>query len=114
MTDDAPDDRVIGVGPHTRPWPEDDRYDPELLRDGDRRNVVDRYRYWTIAAIRADLAARAHRLHIAIECHACFDWLFPVLEMFRHAWPEIDVDIRAGKVTSGKSSQAGAVPVHTW
>ena len=39
---------------------------------------------------------RTGRLHIAIECHACFDWLFPVLEMFRHAWPEIDVDIRAG------------------
>lgn len=36
------------------------------------------------------------RLHIAIQCHACFDWLFPVLEMFRHAWPEVDVDIRAG------------------
>ncbi len=41
-------------------------------------------------------AGRTGRLHIAIECHACFDWLFPVLEMFRHAWPEIDVDIRAG------------------
>ncbi|MFT7059818.1 MAG: LysR family transcriptional regulator for metE and metH [Pseudorhodobacter sp.] len=36
------------------------------------------------------------RLHIAIECHACFEWLFPVLELFRHAWPEVDVDIRAG------------------
>jgi LysR family transcriptional regulator for metE and metH len=36
------------------------------------------------------------RLHIAIECHACFDWLFPVLELFRHAWPDVDVDIRAG------------------
>lgn len=45
---------------------------------------------------RALRAGRAGRLHIAIECHACFDWLFPVLEMFRHAWPEIDVDIRAG------------------
>ncbi len=41
-------------------------------------------------------AGRTGRLHIAIECHACFDWLFLVLEMFRHAWPEIDVDIRAG------------------
>ena len=41
-------------------------------------------------------SGRTGRLHIAIECHACFDWLFPVLEMFRHAWPEIDVDIRAG------------------
>ncbi len=38
----------------------------------------------------------AGRLHIAIECHACFDWLFPVLEQFRRAWPEVDVDIRPG------------------
>ena len=36
------------------------------------------------------------RLHIAMECHACFEWLFPVLEQFRHSWPDIDVDIRAG------------------
>ncbi|SIS77627.1 LysR family transcriptional regulator [Phaeovulum vinaykumarii] len=36
------------------------------------------------------------RLHIAIECHACFDWLFPVLEQFRRAWPDVDVDIRPG------------------
>ncbi|MDO5757751.1 MAG: LysR family transcriptional regulator [Rhodobacterales bacterium] len=36
------------------------------------------------------------RLHIAIECHACFEWLFPVLEAFRHNWPEVDVDIRPG------------------
>ena len=34
------------------------------------------------------------RLHIAMECHACFDWLIPVLDQFRHAWPEVDVDIR--------------------
>ncbi|SFI51233.1 LysR family transcriptional regulator [Celeribacter neptunius] len=34
------------------------------------------------------------RLHIAMECHACFDWLFPVLNQFRKAWPEVDVDIR--------------------
>lgn len=38
----------------------------------------------------------AGRLHIAIECHACFEWLFPVLEKFRQAWPEVDVDIRPG------------------
>ena len=42
------------------------------------------------------LAGKTGRLHIAIQCHACFDWLFPVLELFRHAWPEVDVDIRAG------------------
>ncbi len=45
---------------------------------------------------RALRSGKTGRLHIAIECHACFDWLFPVLELFRHAWPEIDVDIRAG------------------
>jgi LysR family transcriptional regulator for metE and metH len=38
----------------------------------------------------------AGRMHIAIECHACFDWLFPVLEQFRKNWGEVDVDIRAG------------------
>ncbi len=36
------------------------------------------------------------RLHIAIECHACFEWLFPVLEEFRKSWPDVDVDIRPG------------------
>lgn len=39
---------------------------------------------------------RAGRLHIAIECHACFEWLFPVLELFRKNWPDVDVDIRPG------------------
>ncbi|MGY6705119.1 LysR family transcriptional regulator [Roseinatronobacter sp.] len=42
------------------------------------------------------LKGRSGRLHIAIECHACFDWLFPVLEKFRKAWGDIDVDIRPG------------------
>ncbi len=53
-----------------------------------------------IAATEAEFAAlregRAGRLHIAIECHACFDWLFPVLEQFRRVWPSVDVDIRPG------------------
>ena len=39
---------------------------------------------------------RTGRLHIAIECHACFEWLFPVLDQFRKAWPEVDIDIRPG------------------
>lgn len=38
----------------------------------------------------------AGRLHIAIECHACFEWLFPVLNLFRHDYPDVDVDIRPG------------------
>ena len=45
---------------------------------------------------RALQSGKTGRLHIAIQCHACFDWLFAVLELFRHAWPEVDVDIRAG------------------
>ncbi len=45
----------------------------------------------------ADLiAGKAGRMHIAIECHACFEWLFPVLEEFRKSWPNVDVDIRPG------------------
>ncbi|MDB6176614.1 LysR family transcriptional regulator [Paracoccus sp. Z330] len=39
-------------------------------------------------------AGRVGRLHIAMECHACFDWLLPVLDIFRRAWPDVDVDIR--------------------
>ena len=39
---------------------------------------------------------KSGRLHIAIECHACFEWLFPVLEAFRKSWPDVDVDIRPG------------------
>ncbi|MBT8409187.1 MAG: LysR family transcriptional regulator, partial [Alphaproteobacteria bacterium] len=41
-------------------------------------------------------SGKSGRLHIAIECHACFEWLFPVLEKFRKAWPDVDVDIRPG------------------
>ena len=57
----------VGVGPHPEPWPTGAHYDPELLAHGDRRNVVDKYRYWTLAAIRADLDAHRNPLHIAIE-----------------------------------------------
>ena len=39
---------------------------------------------------------KSGRMHIAIECHACFEWLFPVLEAFRRSWPDVDVDIRPG------------------
>lgn len=53
-----------------------------------------------VAALEAEFeglqSGRSGRLHIAIECHACFEWLFPVLEQFRKAWPEVDVDIRPG------------------
>ena len=58
---------VVGVGPHELPWPTGDQYDPELLENGDRRNVLDHYRYWTVAAIVADLDTKRHPLQIAIE-----------------------------------------------
>ncbi|MGH3098546.1 MAG: TrmH family RNA methyltransferase [Streptosporangiales bacterium] len=61
------EDHEIGVGPHPRPWPAGDRYDPELLAHGDRRNVVDEYRYWRREAIVADLDTQRHPFHIAIE-----------------------------------------------
>ena len=56
-----------GVGPHARPWPEDPRLDPDLLANGDHRNVVDRYRYWRLEAIVADLDRLRHPFHVAIE-----------------------------------------------
>lgn len=56
-----------GVGPWEGPLPEDPRLDPELLAHGDRRNVVDAYRYWSMDAIVADLDARRHDFHVAVE-----------------------------------------------
>ncbi len=69
VPDAVPDDGV-GVGPWPggpSAWPDDPRLDRELLAAGDRRNVVDRYRYWTVEAIVADLDRRRHPFHVAIE-----------------------------------------------
>lgn len=53
-----------------------------------------------VAALEAEFAGleagRAGRMHVAIECHACFEWLLPVLAAFRRAWPEVDIDVRPG------------------
>jgi tRNA G18 (ribose-2'-O)-methylase SpoU len=57
----------VGVGPHPDPWPDAPQFDPELLREGDRRNVIDKYRYWRVEAIVADLDTRRHEFAIAIE-----------------------------------------------
>ena len=76
MTDDerrAPYDPMphgppeVGVGPWEGRPPEGPQYDARLLAEGDRRNVVDRYRYWTMDAIVADLDDRRHDFHVAIE-----------------------------------------------
>ncbi len=55
------------VGPYPKPWPSGPQYDASLLEEGDTRNVVDRYRYWTREAIVADLDQQRHSFHIAIE-----------------------------------------------
>ena len=56
-----------GVGPWPGELPTEAHFDPELLERGDSRNVVDRYRYWSMEAIRADLDATRHPFHVAIE-----------------------------------------------
>ncbi|ONI72938.1 RNA methyltransferase [Actinosynnema sp. ALI-1.44] len=57
----------VGVGPWEGPWPDDPKYDPGLLAEGDKRNVVDAYRYWRREAVIADLDTRRHDFHVAIE-----------------------------------------------
>ncbi|MGC5582739.1 TrmH family RNA methyltransferase [Ornithinimicrobium sp. W1665] len=70
---DPPPAPRVGVGPWEGPWPTDGagglpaHLDPELLREGDRRNVVDTYRYWRHEAIVAALDTRRHGFHVAVE-----------------------------------------------
>jgi tRNA G18 (ribose-2'-O)-methylase SpoU len=56
-----------GVGPWQGEWPTESFYDAELLESGDTRNVLDKYRYWKMEAIIADLDIRRHKFHVAIE-----------------------------------------------
>jgi tRNA G18 (ribose-2'-O)-methylase SpoU len=60
-------DTQVGVGPHEKPWPTGVQYDQDLLEHGDRRNVLDKYRYLTVEAIKADLDTARKDVHIAIE-----------------------------------------------
>jgi tRNA G18 (ribose-2'-O)-methylase SpoU len=60
-------EEIIGVSPHPEPWPTDEKYDRMLLKEGDTRNVLDTYHYWTVAAIKADLDTNRIGLEIAIE-----------------------------------------------
>lgn len=62
-----PEKSTHGVGPWVGPLPTDSHFDPELLATGDSRNVVDKYRYWTMEAIVADLDTKRHSFHVAIE-----------------------------------------------
>lgn len=58
---------TAGVGPWVGAYPEESHYDRDLLEHGDTRNVLDRYRYWKMEAIVADLDSHRHRFHVAIE-----------------------------------------------
>ena len=60
-------DEEVGVGPWPGQWPVGDQWDPVLLQEGDRRNVVDGYRYWRHEAIVAELDTRRHGFHVAVE-----------------------------------------------
>jgi tRNA G18 (ribose-2'-O)-methylase SpoU len=63
----TPEQTTWGVGPHAKPWPNGEHFDPELLENGDTRNVLDQYRYWKMEAIVAELDSRRHGFHVAIE-----------------------------------------------
>ena len=72
MTEDkrdsaTPELSTHGVGPWSGEWPTAPNFDPALLENGDTRNVIDEYRYWTMEAIVADLDSKRHRFHVAIE-----------------------------------------------
>ncbi|WP_460796154.1 TrmH family RNA methyltransferase [Microbacterium sp. GXF0217] len=64
---ETPERSTHGVGPWEGAPPEGEQYDPELLAHGDTRNVIDRYRYWRMEAIVADLDTKRHPFHVAIE-----------------------------------------------
>ena len=63
----SPELSTYGVGPWPGEWPTEPIYDVELLERGDTRNVIDRYRYWRMDAIVADLDEHRHPFHVAIE-----------------------------------------------
>jgi len=70
VNDETPERTTHGVGPYPGgpdEWPADPHLDPELLAHGDTRNVIDRYRYWRMDAIVADLDTQRHPFHVAIE-----------------------------------------------
>ena len=60
-------DREVGAPPYPGPWPDNPKYDHVLLREGDKRNVIDKYRYWKVSAIKGDLDKNRVPLQVAIE-----------------------------------------------
>jgi len=67
IPESSPELTTWGVGPWQGEWPVGPEYDPELLENGDTRNVLDHFRYWKMQAIVAELDSRRHKYHVAIE-----------------------------------------------
>lgn len=58
---------AVGVGPHPLPFPTDDHFNEELLSNGDRRNIVDNFRYWKTSSIKEELKKSRSHVEVAIE-----------------------------------------------
>ena len=104
------DQHPVGVGPHPHPWPVGDCFDQDLLANGDRRNVIDQYRYWNVDAIVADLDRRRHGFHVAIE-----NWEhdFNIGTVVRNANAFLaagESALTLGSTTSRKWSRSGGLP----
>jgi hypothetical protein len=119
--------REVGVGPHPEPWPDDPRFDPHLLADGDRRNVVDRYRYWR----RADWTGERDLPVIGIDnlpgAEPIDGYAIPerCALLFGQEGPGLSADARAlattvlairqfGSTRSINAAAASAVAMHEW
>ena len=96
--------------------PADDFYDPELLREGDTRNVLDKYRYWKMEAIVADLDVRRHSFHVAIE-NWQHDLNIGSIVRTANAFLAAEVVLEItqfGSTRSINASAAAAITMHSW
>jgi LysR family transcriptional regulator for metE and metH len=72
----------------------------KLTESGQRLVALARSVMGEVQTAERDLAklARtpARTLRIALECHTCFDWLMPIMDVFRKDWPEVELDLVSG------------------
>ena len=111
----------VGVGPWEGPWPDGDHWDEELLREGDRRNVVDKYRYWSMDAIIADLDTRRHdsvpleTYDLPKKCVLVFGQEGPGLSEELHAAAKDTLSIEQfGSTRSMNAATAAGIAMHAW
>lgn len=72
----------------------------KLTARGERLVALARSVLGEIQSAERDVAKLAHHpsgtLRIALECHTCFDWLLPIMHVFRKHWPEVTLDLVSG------------------